>query len=116
MLFKKKSDEAEQKKIAKSAPSPQERMRAVAGITDQKFLFEVAVNDNDFGVSKAAVEQLTNQSYLTAIGRDNAAHDWRCRKAAIARMTDKTALQYILDREKELTINSAAKDRMRELS
>ena len=51
MLFKKKTDEAAQKKIAKSASSPQERMRAVAGITDQKVLFEVAVNDNDFGVS-----------------------------------------------------------------
>ena len=104
------------KKTAKSAPNPQERMQAVAGITDQEFLYEIAVNDNDFGVGKAAVERLTKQEYLTAVGKDNAAHDWRCRKAAITRMTDKTALQHIIDNEKDLTINCAAKDRIKELS
>ena len=104
------------KKTAKTASDPKERMQAVSGITDQDFLYEIAINDNDFGVGKAAVERLTNQQYLTSIGRDNAAHDWRCRKAAIARMTDKTALQHIIDNEKELTINSAAKERMMELS
>lgn len=110
------SEEAILKKTAKSALNPQERMQAVAGITDQEFLYDIAVNDNDFGVSKAAVERLTEQEYLNAIGKDNAAHDWRCRKAAIVRMTDKEALQHIIDSEKELTINCAAKDRLNELS
>ena len=115
MFFGKKSGEIELKKIAKSATDPKERMQAIEGISDQKFLFEIATQDNDFGVSKSAVVRITEQSYLTAIGKDNAANDWRCRQAAINRMTDKKALQYIVDNEKELTINYAAKNRLKEL-
>ena len=96
MIFK-KSNEAAQKRTAKISTDPKERMQAIEGISDQKFLFEVATHDNDFGVSKAAVERITEQSYLMAIGKDNAAKDWCCRKAAISRMNDKVALQYIVD-------------------
>ena len=48
----KNTEEAMLKKTAKSAPNPQERMQAVSEITDQDFLYEIAVSDNDFGVGK----------------------------------------------------------------
>lgn len=109
------SNEKQLKIIVKTSADPKERMDAVCGITDQKFLFETAKNDNDFGVCKAAVEQLTNQKYLTVVGQDNAANDWRARKAAIGRMNDKVALRYIFDNENEITIKYAARDRLAEL-
>lgn len=114
MLFINSKEDAF-KKIAKNSTDPKERMQAVAGISDQNFLYEIATQDNDFGVGKAAIQRLTNQSYLTAVGKDNAANDWRCRQAAIELMTDKAALQYIVDNEKELTINYAAKERLKKI-
>ena len=115
MFFKNKNGEANFKKIAKTSSDPKERMQAVEQISDHDFLFDIATHDNDFGVSKAATIKITNQSYLTKIGRDNAASDWRVRKAAIGLMTDKVALQYIIDNERELTINYAAQERMKSL-
>ncbi|MDL2215748.1 hypothetical protein LJB77_01610 [Ruminococcaceae bacterium OttesenSCG-928-N02] len=115
LFSKKNSPEESQKRIAKTSQSPSERMEAIRGITDQQFLFDIAKNDNDFGVCKTAVEQLTNQEFLTAVGRDNAAHDWRARTAAISRMNDRAALQHIVDNEEEITVNYAAQERLKEL-
>lgn len=88
------------------------RKKIVEETTDQSALFKIACADSDSRVCRAAVGKLTDQQYLAAIARDNAAKDWRCQVEAIERLEDTETLRHIVDTEKELTVKNAANTRL----
>lgn len=63
------TDEEKWKEIAINAPNYAEREAAVNNITDQSFLFDIAQKDKNDFVRKAAVRMLTDQSALALIAK-----------------------------------------------
>jgi hypothetical protein len=95
--------------IAKNDEDSDIRKAAVERVTDQSVLADVAKNDEDSDVRKDAVERVTDQSLLADVAQNGKYSD--VRKAAVE-LTDQSLLADIAQNGKDSYVRKAAVERL----
>lgn len=87
------------KMVRDPASSRRDKEKAIAQLTDQDVLLEIAKNDKEFSLMRKAIVRITNQSYLKQIyqSKENAL----VRSDTILQITDKKFLESVAKNAKE---------------
>ena len=87
----------ELKRIAKSDPDYRQRIRAIRYISDDDFLNDIAYNDSNRNVQKAATTKITAMQYIEGIAKNHT--DCHVRAEAIGKIDDIETLENIAQDE-----------------
>jgi hypothetical protein len=96
--------------IAKNSDDYSHRYAAIRTLTDQEALADIVKSDGNYAIRAAAVEQMTNQEFLAYIAKND--EDEYVRQAAVERLDDQNILIEIAKNDKDNMVRLEATKRI----